>query len=111
VTRRDVRARRVQARVREGEARQDRRPDLSIGVRRIFHGEVGGYGVDEGGREDLLWVTRATNLIKGIDQGVLVLGFERNMDIHGGINRRVTHVRPISRGRIPFMLYVHIFPT
>ena len=41
------------------------------------------------------------NLIKSVDQCVLVLGLECNVEIDGGVSGRVTQVEPVLRDRIP----------
>ena len=51
------------------------------------------------------------DLVQGVDQGILVLGLERNVEIDGGVSRRVAEIRPVHWDRIPLVLYVYVFPT
>jgi hypothetical protein len=60
--------------------------------------------------EDVLWVPGLADLVKGIDQGVLAVGLERNMEVDRGAVGRVTHADPVVRDGIPLVLYKHFVP-
>ena len=53
------------------------------------------------GGEDVLWMLWTANLIKCVDQGVLVLGLECYVEIDGGVSGWVTQVEPVLWDRIP----------
>ncbi len=51
------------------------------------------------------------DLIQGVNQCILVLGFERNVEIDGGVSSGVTQVHPVLWDRIPRVLRLHVVPT
>lgn len=56
-------------------------------------------------------MVRTADVIKGVNQSVLVLRIESNVEIDGKVSRRVTQVRPVVWERIPLVLHIHVFPT
>lgn len=55
----------------------------------------------------------SADLIEGTDQCVVLLRWERNVDINGGVGRRVTEGFPVAvgRDRISGMLNTYVIPT
>ena len=56
----------------------------------------------------MLWVA---NLVEGVNQGVLMVGLERKVEVDRGLGLRVPHALPVLRNGIPCMHYLHSTPT
>ena len=59
---------------------------------------------------DVLWVAGSTDFIEGINQGVLILGLERNVEVDRGFSGRVAQTFPVYGDRSPCMLHPHVTP-
>ena len=51
------------------------------------------------------------DLVQGVNQCVLVVRFESNIEVDGGIVGRVTKADPVVRDGIPLVLYKHVAPS
>ena len=56
----------------------------------------------------MLWVPGLADLVKGVNQGVLVLGLESNMEFDRVVIERWTQVEPVVRDGIPLVFYHHV---
>ena len=56
----------------------------------------------------MLWVPGLADLVKGVDQGVLVLWLERYMEIDRVVIERWTQAKPVVRDSVPLVFYHHV---
>ena len=60
--------------------------------------------------EDSLWMPGLADLVKDVNQGVLVLRLERDMKFDRGAVGRGTLADPVVRDVVPLVFYNHIAP-
>ena len=55
-------------------------------------------------------MARSADLVECINQGVLVVGLKRNVEVNRGTRGRVTQRHPVGRGGRPCVLHTFIIP-
>ena len=60
--------------------------------------------------EDVLGAPGCADFVKRVDQGGLVVRFEREVKVDGGVERRGAEGLPVGRDGIPFMFDTHVIP-
>lgn len=62
------------------------------------------------GVEDVLSVCRVADFIEHINEGVLMMGLERDVEVDCGAGRRAAYAFPVRWNGRPRVLRVHVIP-